>query len=131
MKLLLLKLGLVGLIGMASLLSPDLVSAQTDVFGGACEQAPNSVACEEAKKNATDPVSGRGGVLQTTVNVLALISAISAVIIIVISGIAFATSGGNPDRAKTARGMIIYSLVGLVVIALAWTLISFVIGKVL
>lgn len=124
-------LGLFCLFGLCLFLAPDSIAAQTDVFGGACAEAPNSVACEEAKKNAKDPVSGSGGILQTTVNILALISAISAVIIIVISGIMFATAGGNPDRAKSAQGMIVYSLVGLVVIALAWTLISFVVNRLL
>ena len=43
-----------------------------------------------------------------------------AVILIIISGIQFITSSGNPEAANAARGRLIYSLIGFAVIVLAY-----------
>lgn len=64
----------------------------------------------------------------------------AAVIIIVYSGFVFATSGGslsgqrsgdNPSRAKKARATLLGAVIGLVMIALSWAFIRFIIDRVL
>lgn len=45
-----------------------------------------------------------------------------AVIVIVISGIQFATSSGNPEGAAAARGRLVFALVGFIVIIMAYAL---------
>lgn len=44
------------------------------------------------------------------------------VIIIVISGIQFVTSSGNPEAAAAARSRLIYAIIGFVIIILAFTI---------
>lgn len=109
------------------------------IFEQACQNAEGSVTCNQADQqnaNNTNPVSGPQGALQTGANIFALVASIAAVIYIVYSGIVFATAGGvrsgdNSTRIRQARSHIISSLIGLVIIALAWTLVSFVNYKIL
>ena len=48
------------------------------------------------------------------------------VIIIVISGIQFVTSGGNPEAAAAARGRLTFAIIGFVIIVLAFAILQIV-----
>ncbi len=52
-----------------------------------------------------------------------------AVIIIIIAGIKFMTSQGNPDSLTKAKNTIIYAAVGLAVSLGAFTIVTFVVGR--
>ena len=49
-------------------------------------------------------------------------------IIIIVAGIQYMTSTGNPDKTKRARETIVYTVVGMIVATLAAVIISFVTG---
>ncbi len=49
-----------------------------------------------------------------------------AVIMIVISGIQFMTSSGNPEAAAAARGRLIFALIGFALIVLSYLVLQFV-----
>ncbi len=70
------------------------------------------------------------GVITTFVNVLSTVVGVIAVIMIIISGAKFMTAGGDANAVSGAKKTLIYALVGLVVVALAETLVHFVLGKV-
>jgi hypothetical protein len=53
-----------------------------------------------------------------------------AFLMIVIGGFRYTIAGGNSDSVAGARRMVIYSIVGLIVIALAASIVNFVLGKV-
>lgn len=48
------------------------------------------------------------------------------VIIIIISGIQFVTSGGNPEAAAAARGRLTFAIIGFVIIVLAFAILQIV-----
>ena len=52
-----------------------------------------------------------------------------ALLIIVIAGLRFITSQGDPQAVTRARNTIIYALVGLVVCAIGYSFVTFVLGK--
>ncbi len=52
-----------------------------------------------------------------------------AVIFIIIAGIQYITSAGNPERAKRAKDTILYAIIGLVVALFATAIVNFVVGK--
>jgi hypothetical protein len=52
-----------------------------------------------------------------------------ALIIIIIAGIKFMTSQGNPDALTKARNTIIYAAVGLAVAVGAFSIVTFVVGR--
>ncbi|MBI2007965.1 hypothetical protein HYS85_01880, partial [Candidatus Saccharibacteria bacterium] len=119
-----------------------LVYAQTDklISPDVCNQAPSSEVCKEAQnQSGDDPISGPGGIINKAANIIAIISGVAAVIIIIIGGIMYATAGGaavgqragdSPNRAKKAQAAITGALIGLVVIALAWTITRFIVDRV-
>lgn len=61
--------------------------------------------------------------------VLALGGAV-AVAYIIYGGIKFSISNGDPAKVKEAREAIIYSVIGLIIVIISFTLINFVIGKI-
>lgn len=88
--------------------------------------------------NAKEGVKGVGGddsdlatIIQSIVSILLYIVVIAAVIVIIISGIRLTTSAGDAQRAAGARTAIIYAIVGIVVAAAAYGIVTFVVGRVL
>jgi hypothetical protein len=86
-----------------------------------------SVACGT---NGSDPITGSGGVIEKAAFVIAGVSAVVAVIVIIVAGFMYVSSNGNAQRAEAARSAIIGALVGLGIIAAAASIITFVVGKI-
>ncbi len=53
-----------------------------------------------------------------------------ALVIIIVSGIRFVTSQGDPGAVNRARNSVIYAFVGLVVSLLAYSIVTFVLGRI-
>lgn len=72
--------------------------------------------------------------IETAVNIIATVAGIAAVIIIIVSGFQFITAGGavpgqrsgDPNKIKSARATLTGAVIGLIIIALAWTIVTFV-----
>jgi hypothetical protein len=79
--------------------------------------------------NGKDPVSGNGGILTKASAILATLGGIAAVLIIIVGGFRYITSGGDPQKAASARNAIIGAMIGLVIIAAAETIVVFVVSK--
>jgi hypothetical protein len=69
------------------------------------------------------------GVLVSIVNFVLSFMAFVAVLIIIYAGITMVLNFGNEERAKSARGLIVRAVVGLLVIAVSWALVNFVIAS--
>ncbi len=54
------------------------------------------------------------------------ILAIMAILMIIIGGLMYLTSAGNEDRIASAKKMIIYAIVGLVIALLAYIIVNLV-----
>jgi hypothetical protein len=90
-------------------------------------EANSSTGCGAS---SSDPITGKDGILEKAAAIIAGIAGVAAVIIIIVAGIMFTTSGGNSQRVEQARSAIIGSVVGLIIIALASTIVAFVAGRV-
>lgn len=85
----------------------------------------NFIDCINPARDPTRFSTGDGlvGTLVTAILPLVLVlGGFIAIIMIVISGIQFASSGGNPDAAAAARGRLTYALVGFVLLLLAFAI---------
>ena len=67
-------------------------------------------------------------VIQSIVNLLLYITGAVAVIMIVIGGIKYVTSGGDSSQTKSAKDTILYAVVGLIIAIIAYAVVNFVIG---
>lgn len=68
-------------------------------------------------------------VIRTAIDILSAIGGIAAVIMIVIGGFKYVTSSGDSQSVGNAKNTIIYSLVGLIVIAFAQVIVQFVLER--
>lgn len=67
--------------------------------------------------------------LRDGINLAYYIAGIVAVIVIIIAGIMYATSLGDSGRVTRAKGMILYSVIGLGVLLAAFAITNFVMGR--
>ena len=61
-------------------------------------------------------------------NAIIIVSSIVAVIWIVIGGVYYMTSTGDPGKIKKAKDTILYAVIGLVICALSYAIVNFTIG---
>ena len=88
---------------------------------------PQSVK-DAAGCNANDTLQSS---LTSILSSIILIMGIVAVIFIIIGGVNYITSSGDSNKVKKAKDTILYSVIGLIICALAFAIVNFVIGDIL
>jgi hypothetical protein len=106
-------------------------SAQQQINNGLCAGAnlqftENPGQCNAASNDATTKINK---MVHTIVNLLSAIVGIVAVIMIIVGGFRYITSGGNDASVTAAKNTILYAVIGLVVVALAQVLVRFTLSK--
>ena len=71
--------------------------------------------------------SDLGGILNAIIGVLGVV----AVVVIIIGGVTYMTSSGDASKVKKAKDTILYGIIGLIVAALAFAVVNFVISNVI
>ena len=90
----------------------------------------NSGGSEARGTGQVDKLDGSGGVIQTGINILLYIIGVISVIMIIIGGLRYATSGGNASTVTSAKNTILYAVIGLVIAIFAYAIINFVLNNV-
>ena len=67
-------------------------------------------------------------IIGNIVRVIIGFTGLIAVIIIIIGGLKWMTSGGNPEKISSAKKLMLAGLIGLLIIILSYTLVSFALG---
>ncbi len=86
----------------------------------ACQSDPGSAICQD---NEGQDV---GDVINTVVNILLFIIGAVSVIMLIVGGIRYVTSGGDGSAVTAAKNTILYSIIGLVVALLAFAIVNWV-----
>lgn len=85
--------------------------------------------------NNVEPINGADNdislPLQAIMNTIMGIIAAVCVIVIVIGGIQYMTSTGDPGKVKKAKDTILYGIIGLVIVILAAVIVNVVIVNIL
>ena len=63
------------------------------------------------------------------INILSIIIGFVAVVMIIIGGFRYITSGGSTERVSGAKNTILYGIIGLIIVALAQVIVQFVLSK--
>lgn len=79
--------------------------------------------------NCNDGESGVTTILRIALNILSFVVGLIAVIMIIIAGLRYITSNGDANTITSAKNTIIYAIVGLMVVAFAQIIVSFVLNK--
>jgi hypothetical protein len=120
---------LVGLI--ISFMSVAIVSLiSVNIQGGT-----NAAACNAGDSTSVDPNCvgvakvNADSAVKGILNTAYYAAGIAAVIVIIISAIFYTTSQGDASKTKRAKDGILYAIVGLVIIMMAFVITNFIIGR--
>ena len=86
-------------------------------------------AAAESLKGQTENAGGNGdlaGTVGLTLNVVYVVVGVIAVIFIIIGGINYMTSQGDPGKVKKAKDTVLYGIIGLIIALLAFAITAFV-----
>ncbi len=114
-------------------LTGGAVHAQFDPLDQTCQNAVNSSDAQpicEASTDPGDPITGDNGLVEDAANILAFAAAVIAVIVVTVAGITMMTSDGDAGKVAASRNAIIYTVIGLLVIIVARSIVVFVMVKV-
>lgn len=65
-------------------------------------------------------------VIKEIINVLSIAVGVAAVVMIIVGGFRYVSSGGKQESVAAAKNTILYAIIGLVIVALAQVLVRFV-----
>ena len=120
-KLRTLLLGIMTTVGLATApLLPSTVLAQSPI-----DSIQGGVTSVGGTQTGTQDLQDK---IKTVVNVLLFLLGAVAVIMIIIGGIGQATSNGDAQAVKSAKDVVLYAVIGLVVAILAYAIVNFVLG---
>ena len=116
-------LAIAGAAVLASLLGGASTYAVTCPTGSLRTEADTYAGCNmPAEAEDTDLME----TVQTIINVIVAVVGIVAVAVIVIGGVFYVISTGEPPKTKRAKDTILYGVVGLVIAVLAYAIVNFV-----
>ena len=102
----------------------DSADIQNNLCGGA------NLSLSTGNCAATDRTTQLNSLIHTIVNIFSLIIGVVAVIMIIIGGFQYISSGGDSNKISTAKNTIMYAIIGLIIVALAQFIVQFVLSKV-
>jgi hypothetical protein len=108
--------------------NPSNPGANNCITGGLCSGAQN-LTITPGHEMCTEQNAGLTGTVKTVVNVLSVVVGIAAVIMIIIGGFRYITSGGKQESVTAAKNTILYAVIGLVIVALAQVIVRFVLTR--
>lgn len=114
-------LGLAVVIGLTASALPVATVGAADL--DPCTLDASSNLCTTSTTDIND-------VFKTIVNVLLFIIGAVAIIMIIVSGIRYTTSGGNANSVAAAKNTLLYSVIGLVVAIFAYAIVNWVVGRI-
>lgn len=120
------KIGLLATAMLLGLAATPLVSSGTVSAAPARDAVCDGVS--SASGEAGCDGSGLSTLIKNVINILLFIIGTIAVIMIIVGGIRYATSGGDQAQVTAAKNTILYSVVGVVVALMAFAIVNFVIG---
>jgi cytochrome bd-type quinol oxidase subunit 2 len=123
------------LAALATLLAPGLAFtapafAVTDLQNNLC--SGTNLDLTGTKTNCgtgAGATSSLNTLLTQIVNIFSAVVGVVAVVMIIVGGLRYITSGGDSGKVGTAKNTLIYAIIGLVVVALAQVIVHFVFAK--
>ena len=101
----------------------DCISDPTSA-GCPCALNSSSAACKDLSKP-----DGLSNILKNATNIVLFIAGALAVIMIIYGSIRFMTAHGNEKQVESARLIVTYSVIGLIIAILAYALVNFVLSN--
>ena len=98
--------------------------ASNSVSALTLREGAEAARCDECPKD----LFGDNGVFKQVTNTNLYVVGIIAVIMLIIGGIRYVTSGGDAKKVTDAKNTVLYAIIGLVIAFLAFAIVNFVIS---
>ena len=82
--------------------------------------------CTDAPDEGTGSLQG---IIKTIINIFSLVVGFVSVIMIILGGFKYITSGGESSNVSGAKNTIMYAIIGLIIVALAQVIVRFVLTQ--
>jgi len=116
-------------LAVPALVAADAPTIQQCLGQGTSLTAPSdTTTCDNS--SVASGATNVNGIIKTVINVFSFVVGVVAVIMIIVGGFRYITSGGDSGNVSSAKNTIIYAIIGLVVVALAQFIVQFVLNKV-
>jgi len=114
-KIKLAVISIAALLGVMTFVPSYVSAAPADQIQGGVDQA-----------GGAEETANLGARVKTIVNILLYILGAIAVVMIVIGGIRYTTSNGDSSAITSAKNTILYSVIGLIIAILAYSIVNFI-----
>lgn len=98
--------------------------ASNSVSALTLREGAEAARCDECPRD----LFGDNGVFKQVTNTILYVVGIIAVIMLIIGGIRYVTSGGDAKKVTDAKNTVLYAIIGLVIAFLAFAIVNFVIS---
>lgn len=71
-------------------------------------------------QNPSSKISDPGSAIKLVYNLIITVAQIAFIILFLVGGVMYMTSGGNEEQAKKARELLIQAVIGIVIVFAAW-----------
>ena len=118
-----------GLLVVTAMLTMGLLVAGNVMAANPIEQGWKDAKTSTGMKDSN--TKNADSVVQTVITVLIWAVGILATVMIIVGGIFYVTSAGDPGKIKKAKDTIMYGIIGLVIAVLAFVIVNFVVNSIL
>lgn len=111
----------------AALVAAPAYAQNADIDGNLCAGANLKVGdktCDQGDQTTVNDI------IADVINIFSLVVGVVSVIMIIIGGLKYITSGGDSGNVSGAKNTILYAIIGLVIVALAQVIVRFVLTRV-
>lgn len=130
-----LKLIMISVFSAGALLAPMMIpatvmAAPVSIDQNLCAGANLNVdgTCDQGSIDAAK--SSVSDIMTNVINIFSLVVGVVSVIMIIVGGFKYVTSGGGSEKVTSAKSTIMYAVIGLVIVALAQIIVRFVLAKI-
>lgn len=115
---------------LLGVMTPAVASAS--VFDGSKEAVCGGIALDDTSSCSTVAAGKKdpNSIIKMALQIFSAIVGVIAVVVIIISGVKYITSGGDSGKTAQAKDTLLYAVIGLVVALLAQVIVQLVINKV-
>ena len=109
---------------------PALAQTSPEITNGLCAGVNLDINATNCKNDTGEANAKITRLIHTIINLLSLVVGVVAVIMIIVGGLRYITSGGSDTSVTGAKNTILYAVIGLIIVALAQIIVRFVLNKV-
>jgi len=107
-------------------------TADTSALCAGAAGSLGNVSTDQQTASCTGGTKANVSINNTTslvINIFSAVVGIIAVIMIIVGGVKYVTSGGSSEKTTSAKDTILFAIVGLVIVAIAQIIVKFVLHK--